>query len=78
MARPRFGALGLRGMIVGAVLVTAVATLAVAAVALLSPLETSLRNADLQTLKREVPVRSSVAVFKQLNPLLALLSLIHI
>ena len=38
-ARPRRGALGLRGRIVGAVLVTTVATLAVAAVALLGPLE---------------------------------------
>ena len=71
MARPRLGALGLRGRIVGAVLVTAVATLAVAAVALLGPLETSLRNADLQTLRREVP-RSSITSFKQLEPLLAL------
>jgi signal transduction histidine kinase len=53
-ARPRRGALGLRGRIVGAVLVTAVATLAVAAVALLGPLEQSLRNAALTTLRKDV------------------------
>jgi signal transduction histidine kinase len=39
---------------VGAVLVTAVATLAVAAVALLGPLESSLRNASMKTLQAEV------------------------
>jgi len=49
--RPRRGALGLRGRIVGAVLVTTVATLAVAAVALLGPLEQSLRKAEEQTLR---------------------------
>ena len=41
LGRP--GALGLRGRIVGALLVTTVATLAVAALALLSPLERQLR-----------------------------------
>ena len=40
-ARPRRGALGLRGRIVGAVLVTTVATLGVAAVALFGPLQKS-------------------------------------
>jgi signal transduction histidine kinase len=50
----RLGAFGLRGRIVGAVLVTAVAALAVAAVALLGPLENSLRSADLQTLRHEL------------------------
>jgi signal transduction histidine kinase len=49
-ARPRRGALGLRGRIVGAVLVTTVATLGVAALALLGPLEQSLRNAARATL----------------------------
>src|SRR5947199_10064120 len=49
------GALGLRGRIVGAVLVTTVATLAVAAVALLGPLEQSLRNSALTTLKHDLP-----------------------
>ncbi len=46
-------ALGLRGRIIGAVLVASVATLIVAAVALLGPLEHSLRNAELNTLKQE-------------------------
>jgi signal transduction histidine kinase len=54
-ARPRRGALGLRGRIVGAVLVTTVATLAVAAVALLGPLEQSLRKSALTTLKHDLP-----------------------
>ena len=49
-ARP----LGLRGRIVGAVVVTTVATLAVAAIALLGPLENSLRHAALNTLERDV------------------------
>ncbi|MDQ6821754.1 MAG: HAMP domain-containing histidine kinase [Actinomycetota bacterium] len=48
--RPLIGALGLRGRIVGAVLVTTVATLAIAALALLGPLEQSLRNVELKTL----------------------------
>jgi signal transduction histidine kinase len=48
------GALGLRGRILGVVLGTSVATLAVAAIALLGPLEQSLRNADLSTLRSEV------------------------
>ncbi len=48
------GALGLRGRIVGVVLFTAVATLAVAAVALLGPLEKSLRRAEQQTLNRDL------------------------
>jgi signal transduction histidine kinase len=43
-------AFGLRGRIVGVVLVTAVATLIVAAVALLGPLEQSLKNAEKTTL----------------------------
>jgi signal transduction histidine kinase len=53
-ARPRRGALGLRGRIIGAVLFTTVATLAVAALALLGPLENSLRHAALTTLVRDV------------------------
>jgi signal transduction histidine kinase len=53
-ARPRRAALGLRGRIVGAVLFTTVATLAVAALALLGPLENSLRHAALNTLERDV------------------------
>src|SRR5881227_917709 len=48
-ARPARGALGLRGRILGAVLFTTVATLA-----LLGPLEQSLQNAELNTLRGEV------------------------
>jgi signal transduction histidine kinase len=48
------GALGLRGRIVGVVLLASVATLIVAAVALLGPLEHSLRTAELNTLRGEV------------------------
>jgi len=82
---PRRGALGLRGRIVGAVLVTTVATLAVAAVALLGPLEQSLRKAEATTLYRELgknqgtirnlqelplaQVRTSVAVRARLDRL---------
>ncbi|MEA2197325.1 MAG: hypothetical protein QOJ25_1376 [Solirubrobacteraceae bacterium] len=50
----RPGALGLRGRIVGALLITTVATLAVAALALLSPLERQLRNEAQSTLVKEV------------------------
>jgi hypothetical protein len=53
-ARPWPQALGLRGRIVGAVLVTTVATLAVAALALLGPLEHELRNSALKTLARDL------------------------
>ncbi|HEY4828818.1 MAG TPA: hypothetical protein VIH85_18745, partial [Solirubrobacteraceae bacterium] len=52
--RPTRRALGLRGRILGAVLFTAVATLVVAALTLLGPLEQSLRNAELNTLRGEV------------------------
>jgi signal transduction histidine kinase len=53
-ARPRLGALGLRGRIVGAVLVTTVATLGVAAVALFGPLQASLRNTAKNTLRVDI------------------------
>ncbi|MGA8719511.1 MAG: hypothetical protein WB557_16005, partial [Solirubrobacteraceae bacterium] len=53
-ARSRRGAFGLQGRIIGAVLVTSLATLAVATVALLGPLENSLRNADKKTLESEI------------------------
>jgi signal transduction histidine kinase len=65
-ARPRRGAFGLRGRIVGAVLVTAVATLAVAAVALLGPLEHSLRNAEETTLHSVLVKSHAVREFEQL------------
>ena len=48
------GPFGLRGRIVGAVLVTTVATLAIAAVALLGPLEQSLRKAEQTTLRKHL------------------------
>ena len=62
MARlPGHGAFGLRGRIVGVVLITAVATLAVAAIALLGPLENSLRNAEKTTLKTELEPQGGAA-----------------
>jgi signal transduction histidine kinase len=62
---PGYGAFGLRGRIVGVVLVTAVATLAVAAVALLGPLEKSLRNAEKTTLSHDL--RGAVRPFSSLE-----------
>ena len=62
MARlPGHGAFGLRGRIVGVVLVTAVATLAVAALALLGPLEQSLRNAEKTTLRTDLSRKGALA-----------------
>lgn len=52
--RARFGALGLRGRIVGVVLVTAAAALAVAAATLLSQLESSLKKAEATALRTEL------------------------
>jgi signal transduction histidine kinase len=54
LARRRRRALGLRGRIVGVVLFTAVATLGVSAIALLGPLEHSLRSDALQSLRKDV------------------------
>ena len=63
--RARFlGALGLRGRIIGAVLIASVATLIVAALALLGPLEASLRNAEKTTLKQEFAGTRGTAVFE--------------
>ncbi len=59
-------ALGLRGRIVGAVLVTTVATLAVAALALLGPLENKLRAADFKTFQSAVP-RAATAPFASIQ-----------
>jgi signal transduction histidine kinase len=56
-------ALGLRGRIIGVVLFTAVATLAVAALALLGPLEQSLKNAEKETLKKELAGSKATAPF---------------
>ncbi len=66
-ARSRRGAFGLQGRIVGALLVTTVATLAVAALALLGPLENSLRNAELKTLKTEVGLKKAT-IEKTIRP----------
>jgi len=62
---PGHGAFGLRGRIVGVVLVTAVATLAVAALALLGPLEQSLRNAEKTTLRVDLSRKGALSVFSQ-------------
>jgi signal transduction histidine kinase len=48
------GALGLRGRIAGAVFLSAVVTLAVAAVALLGPLQHSLRSNEIRTLRHKL------------------------
>lgn len=57
-ARPRRAALGLRGRIVGLVLFTTAATLVVAALTLLGPLESKLRNSALTTLGKDVRTAS--------------------
>jgi signal transduction histidine kinase len=64
--RPRLGALGLRGRIVGTVVVTTVATLGVAAITLLGPLEQSLRSAELKTLQKQLN-RGTIDSFKTLT-----------
>lgn len=64
-ALPGRGAFGLRGRIVGVVLITTVATLAVAAVLVLGPLEQSLRNAEQTTLRRDLP-RKTIREFADL------------
>ncbi|MGA2013812.1 MAG: HAMP domain-containing sensor histidine kinase [Solirubrobacteraceae bacterium] len=63
---PGRGAFGLRGRIVGAVLFTTVATLAVAALALLGPLEQSLHNAERTTLQKDLD-RKTVSQFTGLE-----------
>jgi signal transduction histidine kinase len=62
---PRRGVLGLRGRIVGALLVTTVATLGIAAVALLGPLEQELRSAAVKTLHNDV--RGATSGFEKLE-----------
>jgi signal transduction histidine kinase len=61
--RPARSALGLRGRILGVVLFTAVATLVIAALALLGPLEQSLKNAEKTTLKKELAGSKTIAAF---------------
>ncbi|HEX3689366.1 MAG TPA: HAMP domain-containing sensor histidine kinase [Solirubrobacteraceae bacterium] len=58
---PGHGAFGLRGRIVGVVLITAVATLAVAALTLLGPLEQSLRNGEKTTLKTDLSRKGALS-----------------
>ena len=55
LAQRARGAIGLRGRIVAVVLITTVATLAIAAILVLGPLEKSLRRADEQALKKSIP-----------------------
>ncbi|HWF53246.1 MAG TPA: HAMP domain-containing sensor histidine kinase [Solirubrobacteraceae bacterium] len=64
-ARPRLVALGLRGRIVGVVVLCTVATLSVAAIALLGPLESSLRKAAENTLKTDL--RNATGKFRSLH-----------
>ncbi|MBV8942451.1 MAG: HAMP domain-containing histidine kinase [Solirubrobacterales bacterium] len=71
-ALPRFRAPGLRGRIVGLVLFTTVATLAVAAAALLGPLESSLKHAALKTLEQELHSYRAGAAFAKFDLSLAL------
>ena len=71
---PRRGALGLRGRIVGAVLVTTVATLVVAALALLGPLEHKLRAAESKAFQGQIPRGASTAPFAKIPDLSDLLS----
>jgi signal transduction histidine kinase len=65
LAQRARGAIGLRGRIVAVVLITTVATLAIAAVLLLGPLEHSLKKADEAALRKAVPART-ITKFKQL------------
>src|SRR5579862_1697756 len=57
------GAFGLRGRIVGAVILTTVATLVVAALALLGPLESKLRAAEFKTFKSELGRQATIEPF---------------
>ena len=71
--RPWLRAPGLRGRIVGLVLFTTVATLAVAAAALLGPLESSLRHAAQKTLRTDLTPHTRITrPFTGLDPSLAL------
>jgi signal transduction histidine kinase len=66
-ALPWSGALGLRGRIVGAVLVATVVTLVVAAVALLGPLEQSLKNAAMKTLRTDLRHSNPAGTFARIH-----------
>jgi signal transduction histidine kinase len=58
---------GLRGRIVGVVLVTAVATLVVASVTLLGPLEKSLRDAERTSLIHDLNLKTTLKRFSAIN-----------
>jgi signal transduction histidine kinase len=66
LARLRWSAFGLRGRIVGAVVVTTAISLGVAALVLLPRLEGSLKNASKKTLKLEVDGAGAQADLKQI------------
>jgi signal transduction histidine kinase len=68
VTRPWRNAFGLRGRIVGAVLVTTVATLIVAALTLLGPLEQQLGNAAKQTLKNDLSKTVVADFYDKFNP----------
>jgi signal transduction histidine kinase len=76
--RPWRNAFGLRGRIVGAVLVTTVATLSVAAVALLGPLEHALRRAAKTTLTTDLKTASSKQTVKTFRQIVANGNLIYV
>jgi signal transduction histidine kinase len=66
--RLRFGALGLRGRIAGVVLATTVATLSVAALALLGRLEHSLRNAAQTSFQQDVKAaKGELGAFRRIR-----------
>jgi signal transduction histidine kinase len=68
VARRRLGALGLRGRIVGVVLATTVATLSVAAIALLGSLESSLRQAAMTSFQQDVKAaKDDLVAFREIR-----------
>jgi signal transduction histidine kinase len=67
LLRLRWGAFGLRGRIVGAVVVTTAVTLVVAALVLLPQLEDALRNASKTTLRTDVNTAEKNGDFKTLQ-----------
>ena len=67
LLRLRWGAFGLRGRIVGAVVVTTFVTLVVAALVLLPQLESKLRNASQTTLKKDVASAGTKSAIRTLE-----------
>ncbi len=66
LARLRWSAFGLRGRIVGAVVVTAAISLGVAALVLLPRLEHSLRNASVKTLRNDLKTTQAISVMEEI------------